>query len=187
VDLVKGKLSGAVKGEVESIAVTADGGYLLLGSDKITRSKILKGGALKFEEAGPGIAPGRRDHGLMLSPDGQYVCIPSGGGNNTGLPLHPPAKNYPTFVYPVKNLKKPDFALELGGYPEVVGFDPAAKLVYAQNADFPLIVCNTGGIKQKEYRLKDVRDVRQYLAHPDGGKLLLLAASQLTWIEMKSK
>jgi hypothetical protein len=103
------------------------------------------------------------------------------------LPLHPPVKNYPTFIYPVKNLKKPDSALELGGYPEVVGFDPAAKLIYAQNADFPLIVCSATGLKQKEYRLKNVRDVRQYLVHPDGRKLLLLAGGQLTWIEWTKK
>ena len=183
-DLVKGKLSGAVKGEFESLAVTADGNYLLTASDKITRSKIQKGGALKFEEAGPVIASGRRGSGLMVSPDSQWVCLPTGGGNITGLPMHPAVKNYPTFIYPVKNLKKPDFALELGGYPEIVGFDPAAKLVYAQNADFPLIVCTTGGVKQKEYRLKNVRDPRQYLAHPDGRKLLMLTASQLYWIEL---
>lgn len=187
VDLVKGKISAAIKGEFESLAVTAGGGYLLTGSDKITRSKILKGGTLKFEETGPAIASGRRGSGLMVSPDGQWVCLPTGGGNVTGLPLHPPVKNYPTFIYPVKNLKKPDFALELGGYPEVVGFDPVAKLVFAQNADSPFIVCNTGGVKQKEYRLKNVRDVRQYLPHPDGRQLLLLSASQLAWIELAQK
>ncbi|MCI0685319.1 MAG: hypothetical protein L0Y71_24740 [Gemmataceae bacterium] len=182
--LVTGKMSGAVKGEFESLAVTPDSNYLLTGSDRITRSKILKSGTLKVEEVGPVIASGRRGSGLMVSPDSKWVCLPTGGGNITGLPFHPAAKNYPTFVYPIKNLKKPDFALELGGYPEVVGFDPAAKLVLAQSADFPLIVCGTTGIMQQGHRLKDVRDVRQYLAHPAGRKLLLLAASRLTWVEL---
>jgi DNA-binding beta-propeller fold protein YncE len=184
-DLVKGKLGAGIKGEFESLAVTANGAYLLTGSDKITRSKIGKTGAIKFEEAGPAVASGRRGSGLMVSGDGEWVALPTGGGNITGLPLHPPVKNYPTFVYPVKNLKKPDFALELGGYPEIVGFDPVAKLVYAQNADSPLIVCTTTGAVQKQHRLKNVRAPRQYLVHPAGRKMLLLSESQLAWIEWK--
>ncbi|MCI0380289.1 MAG: hypothetical protein L0215_22110 [Gemmataceae bacterium] len=186
-DLVKGKLGGAIKGEYESLAVTPNGGYLLAASDKIFRYKIAKTGAVKPEEAGPAIAEGRRGSGLMLSPDGELVCLPTGGGNRTGLPLHPPAKNYSTFIYPVKNLKKPDCVIEQGGYPEVVGFDPAAKLIYAQGGDFALMVFNYGGIKKKEYRSKDVRGVRQYLPHPEGRKLLLLAESQLSWMELSKE
>ncbi|MCI0638103.1 MAG: hypothetical protein L0Y72_02845 [Gemmataceae bacterium] len=186
-DLAKGKLGAAIKGEYENLAVTPNGGYLLAASDKIFRYKIAKSGAIKPEEAGPAIAEGRRGSGLMLSPDGELVCLPTGGGNRTGLPLHPPAKSYSTFIYPVKNLKKPDCVIEQGGYPEVVGFDPAAKLIYAQGGDFALMVFNYGGIKKKEYRSNDVRGVRQYLPHPDGRKLLLLAESQLSWIELSKE
>jgi hypothetical protein len=187
-DFGKGKISAAtLKGEFESIAVTADGNYLLAGSDRISRWKILKAGGVKLEEVGPVIASGRRGSGLMVSPDSQWVCLPTGGGNVTGLPLHPPAKTYATFVYPVKNLKKPDFVLEVGAYPEVVGFDPAAKLVYTQNADSSLVVCSATGLKQNQYRLKDARDVRQYLVHPEGRKLLLLTANQLLWVELAKK
>lgn len=183
-DLVKGKVGAVINGEWEGLAVTPNGGYLLACNEKIHRYKISKTGTLKPEESGPAIADGRRGSGLMVSPDSELVSLPTGGGNRTGLPLHPPAKAYSTFIYPVKNLKKPECLIEQGGYPEVVGYDPAAKLIYSQSADFPLMVFNYGGISQKTYRPKNVRDVRQYLTHPEGRKLLVLTKTQLYWVEL---
>jgi serine protease Do len=133
----------------------------------------LDGAAVKFGDASPGVLSGRFE-GLSLSPDGKFVCAPSGGGNGaTEGESDPPP--YTTAIFGGGDLKKPLLRLKSGAYPLAVGFDTKSGLVYAQNGDSQLIVYDTEGIKLKEYKLgQDAGSTRQFLVHPDGRKLLVL-------------
>lgn len=190
-DLKKGKATPfKPAGNVgsENPVATPDGAYLFTrgGIEQLHRFKIDKG-TLKFEESSQRIAQGRISAGIQVSADSKYVCLPCGGGNYGDLKDHPKAAAYSTYVYPVKNINKPAFTLEQGAYPSAVGFDPAGKLVYSQNHEYPLITFGETGIKKKEYKMDQGRDVLQYLVHPDGRKLLLLSDKNLSWIELPEK
>lgn len=113
----------------------------------------------------------------VVSADGKLVCAPSGGGNyrikgtKEGF--------YTTAVFATGNLSDPLLQLKTGAYPQAVGFDTTAGLIYAQSYDDHLIVLDREGSKLKSHKL--VKDqplsVIQLLPHPDGRKLLLLAAA----------
>lgn len=119
--------------------------------------------------------------GICVSPDSKYVCLPSGGGNYGAA--------YATYVYPVDNLRKPEFTINSGAYPRHVGFDPAGKLVYAQNAGSQLIVFSTKAIKLTEHQLTaggGIQDEpRQFVAQPEGKKLLALLSKSLLFVELE--
>src|SRR6185369_13739033 len=72
---------------------------------------------------------------VCVSPDGKYVCLPSGGGNYQNLPDHPAVGTYTTYVYPFDNLQKPTCIVPSGAYPRTVGFDIKNGLIFAQNFD----------------------------------------------------
>jgi hypothetical protein len=165
--------------------VTPDGKYLFTAGnfEQMLRFGIANG-ALKFEEESQRIAQGQIVAGIQVSPDSKYVCYPAGGGNYSGLKGHPDVKPYSTYVYPVDNVNKPAFTLEQGAYPGVVGFDPEGKRIYAQNFEHPLQVFSATGVKKKEYNFGNAKDVRQYLVHPGGNRLLLLTDMDLSWIEL---
>ena len=84
------------------------------------------------------------------------------------------AGNYSTFVYAVDNLKKPAFTLATGAYPTLVGFDPAARLVYAQNFDKQLIVYSDTALKLSAYErgVDDILEDRPFLGICLGLQLL---------------
>src|SRR5262249_30750686 len=138
--------------EYENPVMTADGAFLLtrgVRGNAILRFKIAKNGTLVADAMSEEVGTGAIYNGLQVSPDGKHVCLPSGGGNTRGLKGHPEIGTYSTYVYPVGMLNKPAFVLEAGAYPTAVGFDPAAMLVYTQNAEFPLIAFSMTGIKKK--------------------------------------
>src|SRR5262249_11552932 len=141
-----------------------------------------------LEETSQPILKGRiRD--IQISPDGTYVCCPSGDGHATGpgLKNHPEAKPYSTYVYSIKNLSRPAFTLHQGAFPRAVAFDPKSKLVYAQNADYPLLVFTTTGARRKEYQIgsADRKDSPvQFLVHPDGKKLVALTPKKLWHLDL---
>ncbi len=165
--------------------LTPDGKYLLTVRDRQLARFRVDGKDVTFEEIGPWIIEGRFD-GPSLSGDGTLICAPSGGGNNRGLKDHPEIESYSTYVYPVTNLNRPSFALRQGAYPLAVGFDAKAGLVYTQNHEFELIVFTDKGLKLKEYRLS-CGEPRQYLVHPAGRRLLLLAGAKLLDVELPAK
>jgi hypothetical protein len=164
--------------------LTPDGKYLFTvgGIEQLFRFE-LNGRQLVLEESSPRICQGRWI-GICVSPDGQYVCLPSGGGNYRGAPGHPEVPPYSTYVYPVTNLSRPALTLQQGAYPLVVGFDPKAGLMYGQNFRQQLLIFNLNGVKQKEYEFGDRLEVKQYLAHPEGRKLLLLTSDKLFYVEL---
>jgi S1-C subfamily serine protease len=172
-------LDGHAAGSLAS--VTPDGKYLFLvgGIEQLDRFAV-DGQELKFQQESQRIVQGRVE-GVDVSPDGSHVCIPCGGGNYgaKGLPDSGP---YSTYIFPAANLAKPDAVLRQGPYPEAVGFDPKAGLIYGQNFEKSLIVFRDTGAKQKDYDI-GVHDVRQILAHPDGRKLLVLG-DKLCFVEL---
>jgi DNA-binding beta-propeller fold protein YncE len=164
---------------------TPDGNYLFTTGnfEQMARFRIADN-ALKFEEESQRLAQGPLQAGIQVSPDSKYVCLPSRGGNYSGLKGHPDIKGYSTYVYPVDSFSKPAFTLEQGSVPAAVGFDPEGKRIYSQNIEKALLVFSATGIKKKEYALGGGLEVRQYLVHPGGNKLLLLTEKALNWIEL---
>ncbi|HEX5268868.1 MAG TPA: hypothetical protein VFW33_00210, partial [Gemmataceae bacterium] len=154
------------------------------------------GAAVKFGDASAAILSGRFE-GISLSPDGKFVCAPSGGGNGAteGESSPPP---YTTAIFGGDNLKKPLLRLKAGAYPMAVGFDTKLGLVYAQNRQDQLIVFDGKGIKLKEYNLDKGGggggSTRQFLVHPRGGKLLVMGEggdaakpAHLWYVELPAK
>ena len=133
-------------------AVTPDGKYLFLvgGIEQLMRFAV-DGQELKFDKASRRMARERLE-GVDVSLDSSHVCIPSGGGNYGGKGL-PNVGSYCTYIFPVGDLAKPDAVLRQGPYPEAVGFDPKAGLIYGHNFEKSLIVFSDSGAKQKEYDL----------------------------------
>ncbi len=162
-------------------AVTPDGKYLFLvgGIEQLMRFAV-DGQELKFDEASQRIAQGRLE-GVDVSLDSSHVCIPSGGGNYGGKGL-PNVGSYCTYIFPVGDLAKPDAVLRQGPYPEAVGFDPKAGLIYGHNFEKSLIVFSDSGAKQKEYDL-GAGGVKQLLVHPDGRKLLVMG-DKICYVEL---
>jgi hypothetical protein len=165
-------------------AVTPDGKYLFVqgGIEQLRRFRI-DGDNLLEEESSDRIAQnGQR---INVSPDGKFVCLPSGGGNY-GIPGAPGTKPYSTFIYPVEDLKRPALTLASGAYPRVVGFDPKGGHIFTQNFQTPLLVYSSTGIKQKEIKTssRDRLEPTQFLAHPDGGKLLVRTDKEVVFVDL---
>ena len=142
----------------------------------------VSGENLIYEEMGPRI--GSNVQSIFVDPESRYVAMPSGGGN--GSPEgHPEAGSYVTFVYRVTDLSRPVIALGGGAYPRCIALDKASKNVYLNNYDDHLMIFTPKGLKQQGYVLtEDSDEVRQFLVHPDGGKLLLLTESALMNVEI---
>jgi hypothetical protein len=159
-------------------AMSPDGRYFFTeGGGAIHRLRV-EGKRLIYEEGGPRI--GSNPQQVIVSPDGRYVCLPSGGGNGNvvGKP-----RAYTTFVYGVGDLQKTVMVIESGHYPRTLGFDVAARQIYAQNYDTPLIVFSPTGLKGKEYKIRDAGEPHTLLAHP-GGKKVLFIGGPTYWIKL---
>ena len=120
---------------------------------------------------------------ICISPDNKMVCIPSGPGNS-GATTH-----YSTFIFPLDNIKQPLTTLKSGAYPQCIGFDPTSHLIFAQNANFPLMVYTDTGVKKGEYRLGTNRSsgpglrVSQMAVHP-AGKKVLMVGNEVRFVEL---
>jgi hypothetical protein len=160
------------------LTATPDGKYLFSvgGIEQLHRFRI-KGQELVFEESSQRIA--QNGQAIEVSPDGKYVCLPSGGGNYG-------AANYSTFVYAVTNLSTPVVTIQSGAYPRALAFDPKGNTIYAHNFQNPLILLTPKGIKLKGYAIPGAGEVKQILPHPQGGKLLLLTGHRLHLVGMKA-
>ena len=189
-DLKAGKL--AKQFEVSSLAAkgfigfdnptfSPDGKFLFAeGLEQVFRFAV-DGATLKFEETGPRIIQGAHT-GLSVGPD--YVAAPSGGGNYGIGDMK--RTSYSTYLFTHDNLKTPALTLSSGAYPSAVGFDKSAGLFYAQNAKSQLIVFDKDANKLKEYDLTGGRfkQVRQFLVHPDGRKLLVHVEETIYAVEV---
>jgi hypothetical protein len=164
------------------LVVSPDGKSVFAeGMERLMRFDF-DGDELTFAEQSERIAQNGR--AIEISDDGAYVALPSGGGNY-GQP------SYTTIVYRTSSLTEPDFKITSGAYPQCLGFDIQSGLVYAQNHDDPLILFKPDGTKAKSYRLSTNRSQnvspRQFLVHPDGGKLLVLSDTGLSFVELPQK
>jgi hypothetical protein len=157
-------------------AMSPDGKYFFTEGDECIHRLRVEGKRLIYEEGGPRI--GSNPQALIVSPDGRYVCLPSGGGNGrqNGTP-------YNTFVYPVTDLQKPVIVISSGAYPRTLGFDVAARQLYAQNFQTQLMVYSPTGLKGKEYAIRDAGEPRTLLVHP-AGKQILFIGGPVYWIEL---
>jgi hypothetical protein len=116
---------------------------------------------------------------ICISPDSRHVCLPSAGGNY--------GTNYATHVYMVENLKAPAFTVKSGAYPHVLGFDPVNDLVFAQNHEQQLLVFARGE-KLAEFTVSPGQeDPKQFVPHPQGGKLLVLTDKTLQLVKVTGK
>jgi hypothetical protein len=103
------------------------------------------------------------------------VALCSGGGNTSPLTDHPEVPPYSTYIYQAPTIKKAKKFVNSGAYPRALGFDAKTGFIYGQNFQKQLIVFSPGGIKKKEYALAG-GETKQFLAHPEGKKLLVLTA-----------
>jgi hypothetical protein len=165
-------------GGYDDPVITPDGRYVFTrgGLEQLHRFRLAEG-QLRFEESSPRIIQGPCG-GIQVSSDSRLVCIPSGGGNYGAKPA------YSTIVYPVTTFQKIEFTLPQGAYPRAVAFDTAGAHIYAQSFQHALIVFDAAGVKKKEYSLARSGEVRQYLVHPEGNKLLLLTEGALRYVEV---
>jgi len=174
---------GHALGDFRFATVTPNGQYFLCESGGSINRLRINGNELIYEEAGPNI--GQNSQRIVVSSDSNYVALPSGGGNSNAAG-HPQVGNYATYVYKVTNLQMPVITIASGAYPQTLGFDKAAALLYAQKFDMPLMVFTPGGLNEKNYKLGRTRggDVHQILPHPSGRKVLIHAGSALIWVEL---
>jgi len=180
VDLQKGQATFEYKAPVQHANLTPDGKYYFAqsGIEELWGFRV-KDKSLNMESKSDRIA--QNGQCICVSPDSKMVCLPSGGGNyNAG-------SSYSTLVYQVDSLSRPVLTLESGAYPRLVGFDPKGKLVFAQNFEHPLIVYSITGNLLGKYKLGTAQgqsDARQFVAHPDGKKLLVLTQRELLFVEI---
>ena len=181
-DLAKGVPVHQQSVPTQYARLTPDGKrYFALGGIEQLMSFRVENFRLVADQSTERIAQNGQD--IFVSPDSKYVCLPSGGGNYG-------AGGYSTFVYPTDNLKKPAFTVHSGAYPRCMGFDPAAKLVYAQNHGVPLIVVSDTGIVKSEFQKIPLgnnlvlSDTRRCVAHPQGRKLLMTGGNHLVFVEL---
>jgi hypothetical protein len=161
--------------------MTPDGRYLLgcTNLGQLVRWRI-NGARLTLEEIGPSVGP---DHGqVVVSADGKHVCLLHPGGNDTTAEGHPALDEPGTYVYEVRNLRKPAFSLTQGKGLSALAFDVKAGLVYTNNGSSTLLRYGMTGTREKDYTLQGGA-TRQVLPHPDGRKLLLLTESRLFAVE----
>jgi hypothetical protein len=171
---------------LKHVTATPDGKFLFGegGIERLLRYRIQGDELLPDDESAQIASKGQ---GIVVSSDSLYVCLPSATGNYTGA-VKPPAKPFSTYVYGVNNLREPAFIVHSGAAPRTLGFDRQAELVFGHNQEKELIVFTAKGDKIEEYNLPGggrlVTEPRQFLAHPDGRKLLIRAERDLYWVEL---
>jgi hypothetical protein len=156
--------------------MSPDGKYIFVqgGLEELKRIRI-NDTRLTVDKTSSRIA--QNGQSVCMSHDSKYVCLPSGGGNYG-------TAGYSTFIYSVMDLTRPQITIGSGAYPRQVGFDPKAGLVYAQNHEKQLLIFDPLGVRLKEFTLGPTGDVKQFLVHPDGRKVLILTEKKLYYVQI---
>ncbi|MFO0799588.1 MAG: hypothetical protein U0804_19125 [Gemmataceae bacterium] len=166
------RLSGA--------ALAPDGKYLYaeVGFSALGRYRV-EPDKLVLESATGSIISGAQV-GACVSPDGKLVAYPSGGGNSNSGP-------YSTFVFRAADLSRPHVTVASGAYPNVMGFDPVGKRIYAHNYDLPLRVYDENGTHRGDSKLggedRGVNNGIGYFPHPNGRALLVRTNGWVAYVE----
>src|SRR5262249_6874957 len=127
----------------EYAALSPDGKWLFADDGRLVRCRVDDLTLTLDASSREGMGGGHKA-GICVSPDSQWVCFPTGGGND-GL-------NYATYVYRTADLSRPAFTLRQGAYPEIVGYDSAGQRLFSQNYQHPLLVFDLNGTRRGEYK-----------------------------------
>lgn len=176
------KLQRPLRLKPHDLALTPDGKYLFAegGIEMLVRMAVTRR-TITIEESSPRIISGRRSK-IVVSADSKFVAVPSGGGNSKAD--NHPKVSYGTYIYEVANLRSPRLAVSTGAYPQAIGFDVRANLMYGQNHDTALIVLSAGGMIKSKYSLGGRADTRVILPHPDGYGACALTESQVVFFDL---
>jgi hypothetical protein len=159
----------------QHLAIAPDGKHLFVqGSGEQLMRYRIEGQQIIKDDESPRIA--QNGQSISVSPDGKYVCLPSGGGNYGGIADHPAIAPYSTYVYATDNLRRPAFALTSGANPRTVGFDPIGGSIFAQNSKTPLVVFSMTGEKKWEFTFPKgpaTGEPREFVAYPQGNRVLV--------------
>lgn len=173
-------------GELSLAAMSPDGKFIFCeGSDCLNRFRII-GDELVFEERSPKIGSSN-PLGIYISPDSQYVALPSGGGNDRPkVPEgYPEEDDYVTYLYRTSDLKYPALVLTGGRHPGAIQIDPVSGKIYMENSEKHLIIFDDKGVRLKDYQLSHRHDhVKQILVHPTGGRMLILTDENLLFVDL---
>ena len=168
----------------DHFAVAPDGQTAYGESSGFLHRFRLRGQRIFYEGTSPHI--GENPQSISVSGDSKYVALPSGGGNSQleGFPRTP----YATYIFRCEDLTRPVITIESGAYPTALGFDMAAKSIYAQNFQKQLITFSPTGLKGKEYSFEKMRGAdtpHQFLVLPSGGKMFVRMGGGATfWINL---
>jgi len=158
--------------------VTPDGKYLFTQGGSLLRFRILDD-ELELEENSRDSGDTAHQRGIAISPDGYYVSLLTtfGGGQSNG-----------TNIYKITNLSRPEIVIRSIPGPTSLAFDLKAGLIFADHPQHPLIFFHPNGTRLKEYSLaspaRQGGRTRQFLVHPDGGKLLVLTDSKIVLVTL---
>jgi tetratricopeptide (TPR) repeat protein len=171
-------VSGHFEVWFERFAIAPNGKFLICESSGRLHRLSLDGTRLIYEDGGPSL--GGNPQQVVVSADSRYVALPCGGGNRDET-----HQGYNTFIYKISDLAKPVCIIDSGAYPQTLGFDFKARLIYAQNTDKQLITFTPSGLKQNEYAIYgNGEDTDRFLVHPEGHRVLLKSAAGLAWVEL---
>jgi hypothetical protein len=154
--------------------MTPDGKTLFTSGLQCIQGYRIDGDSLILAASSEGLS---NTASICLSPDGKRVCLPAGGGNG--------GPGYTTYIYDATSLIRPEMVLRTGAYPRVVGFDPAAEFIYAQNAETSLLVFDTAGQLRGAYNFTDRGDETNVLvASPAGWRLFMASGNRSGIVEL---
>jgi len=157
--------------------MTPQGDFLLTGDSSQLRRYGVGRETLKLHQTSGYIGSSPRN--IDMSPDGQYVALPSGGGNRaTGGAAR---LSYGTYLFKIEDLAEPVAAVSSGAYPRTISVDPASKIIYAQKSSVPLMSFSPEGVRLRTYTGGPLpRDSDRIIASPKGGQLLLVGSGRIT-------
>lgn len=153
---------------------TPDGKYVFFATGNSLHRFRVEKETLVYEEEGPELGKYTR---IEISPDSNYVAAPCDGVAPEGFP---PLKPYGTYVFRTTDLQKPEWAIP--GV-RVVGYTRSGNKVFGlRDPDLLGLFTNKG---TKEKALKIGTGVVRVFPHPDTGRLLVLKADEILWVNLK--
>jgi hypothetical protein len=165
-----------VRAWMDNPAVTPDGKYLFTegGATFLLRSAVKDGGVTPQEKS-PEVG---REGRVCISADSRFMCyaVREGNKNATG-------RGWSTVVFAADSFKKQECVLDLDSHCMPVDWDLVTGNIYTGTPETQLVVYNNGGVKQKDVKVGKGQ-ARQFLAHPEGNKVVVLLLDQLWLVDL---
>ncbi|MCP4216377.1 MAG: hypothetical protein GY765_17135 [bacterium] len=161
--------------------MTNNGKYLFCHDSRGLHRFRIDGTTIEYEEAGPQVG---KDWGrIVFSPDSKYVALLPGLPHNfPSMEGHPIKPIHTVFIYNVNDLGKPVTSYCSGKGNTLLGFDRAAKLLYADKSKHQFVTVALSGVVMREYRLDERIFNYGIQVHTTGKKLLLISNKKLLWV-----